>query len=335
MSANLNSQNGRTSFAFDGSRDDIWHRNGQQLRQDMSDDECLALANLNYTTVKVPAYAMINGKFERADNAHFVARDDTHQLLSDRSCSDVYKPHQNRDLLATVRQYAEVDPDHWRLSTLGALGNGARVFFTAEYNGKAHEVAGDRFKFYLLATTSHDMTGASTYQGTTVRVVCNNTYSAARANPQGLIKVRHSRRFDKEQASRELAEIIKSFDRFKVVGDAMASVHMAKDQTAAFFKELLEIPFDAKRDDISTRKMNQYTALSDAYQATVAEGTDRERVWTAFNAVTRYVDHERATRGGETEQAARFASSQFGSGAALKDKAWDLLMPRVKDLVAA
>jgi phage/plasmid-like protein (TIGR03299 family) len=335
MSHNLNQQNGRYSFAFEGSVDNIWHRHGQQINQDMSDEQVLSLANLNYTTVKVPAYALMNGKFERIDNAHFVARGDTMQPLSERSCSDVYKPHQNLELLQTVRQYAEIDREHWKLSTLGSLGNGARVFFTAEYNGKRHEVGGDEFKFYLLASTTHDMSGASFYQGSTIRVVCNNTFSAATAMPQGLIKVRHSTNFNKDTASRQLAAIIQSFDRFKVVGDAMVQTHITREETKRFFRAMLDIDQNATKDDISTRKLNQYHALSDAYAATVAEGTERDRVWTVFNAVTRYVDHERQTRGGETEELARFASSQFGSGANLKTKAWDLLLPMIKDKVAA
>jgi phage/plasmid-like protein (TIGR03299 family) len=350
MSANIEYRNGRASFAYDGDASKIWWgaKGATRIDQSWTAEQTLAAANLNYQTIKVPAYrqaktpttsALGDGwkpvpTFDRVDNAHFIARADTGELLSDRSCSDVYKPHQNLELYETVRQYVDVDPEHWRITTLGALGNGARVYFSAEYNGKDHTVGGDKFKFYLLSTTSHDMTGASTFQGSTIRVVCQNTFHAATAHPKGLIKVRHNTKFDKARAGNELAEIIKSFDTFKVVGDSMARVHMAQDAVVTYFKSLLDIPFDAKRDDISTRKLNQYETLFTAYRSTLAEGTD-QTVWAAFNGATRFVDHERATRGGDNVSDARFASSQFGSGAALKAKAWDLLLPLVKDKVAA
>jgi hypothetical protein len=81
--------------------------------------------------------------------------------------------------------------------------------------------------------------------------------------------------------------------------------------------------------------MNQFSALRSAYSATVREGTERGTVWTALNAVTRYVDHDRSTRNGDNQESARFDSAQFGSGAALKAQAWNLLMPLVRDKVAA
>ena len=52
--------------------------------------------------------------------------------------------------------------------------------------------------------------------------------------------------------------------------------------------------------------------------------------------MTRYVDHDRSTRRGsgiDTEDEARFASANFGSGDALKGKALAFLMPRIKDKV--
>lgn len=127
------------------------------------------------------------------------------------------------------------------------------------------------------------------------------------------------------------------FAQFKAMGDALAQNEMAKDEVSAFFKTCLDIPFEAHPADISGRKLNQFTALSNAYRTTIAEGTPAGTAWAALNAITRYVDHDRSTRGGASEGEARLLSSQFGSGAALKEKAMGLLMPRIADkvLVAA
>jgi hypothetical protein len=43
-------------------------------------------------------------------------------------------------------------------------------------------------------------------------------------------------------------------------------------------------------------------------------------LWAAFNGVTEYVDYTRTTRGGSDSRA---KSLLFGSGATLKQKAWD------------
>ena len=48
--------------------------------------------------------------------------------------------------------------------------------------------------------------------------------------------------------------------------------------------------------------------------------------WALFNGITEWVDHERGTRGGESAEAKRFESATWGSGAALKQKAWDVML---------
>ncbi len=110
------------------------------------------------------------------------------------------------------------------------------------------------------------------------------------------------------------------------MGDAMAETQMGKDVVAKYFKALLDIPFDAKSDTVSTRKLNQFQDLNRAYRSTVMEGTQPETAWTALNAVTRYVDHDRSTRGGNgNADESRFLSAQMGSGAAMKARAVELL----------
>ena len=54
----------------------------------------------------------------------------------------------------------------------------------------------------------------------------------------------------------------------------------------------------------------------------------RHTTWTALNAVTEYVDHYRSTRGkSEHDRASnRLESAWFGSGARLKERAWELAL---------
>jgi hypothetical protein len=183
--------------------------------------------------------------------------------------------------------------------------------------------------------------------------VCNNTFDASMVDRRSEVRTRHNTSFNHEQVGRELARIAQGFSTFKAVGDALAQNHMAGDEVSRFFKTLLDIPFNpetgqTKEDEVSTRKQNQFADLRTAYAKTATE-TEKGTAWCAFNAVTRYVDHDRSTRtiGAHSGQDAReragaqaeaqFASAQFGSGASMKAQAMALLMPRVKDkvLVAA
>jgi hypothetical protein len=165
--------------------------------------------------------------------------------------------------------------------------------------------------------------------------------SAALAEPQSAIKTRHNTKFDPKKVAQELGNVAQGFTAFKIMGDALAGTQMKHEEVAAFFKTLLDIPLEMKREELSTRKLNQYSDLSKAYGQTAHERgldarKDQPNAWLALNAITRYVDHERTVRnadeyGGEGE--ARFAAAQFGSGAELKAKAWNLLLPRIKDKV--
>jgi phage/plasmid-like protein (TIGR03299 family) len=178
-------------------------------------------------------------------------------------------------------------------------------------------------------TTTFDGSGATINQGTMTRTVCNNTLKVALSDKRAVIKTRHTTKFNAQQVGRELAQIAKGFEQYKIMGEAMAKTHMAKDEVANFFKSCLGIPFDAKKEDVSTRKMNQFEELNQAYIKTLLEGTEPETAWSALNAVTRYVDHDKSARQGDAGiEQSRFHSAQFGTGAAMKARAVELLTDR-------
>ena len=162
------------------------------------------------------------------------------------------------------------------------------------------------------------------------RVVCQNTLRAAHMNAKALIKTRHNTKFDGRQVHRELGQIAQSFVEYKALGDAMAQTAMTRDSVQSFFATLLGVAPDAKAGDISTRTKNIAHDLAASYRRTQSErNTQRDDVWTALQAVTRYVDHDRSVRNAANETVGRFDSGTFGSGDAMKGKAINLLFPLV------
>ena len=339
MAANIDMTNGRANIAFLGSRNDVWHKMGQEMKVGMSTDDWAVAAGLNWDAVKVPAIASLEGpafdhiapelRFRRIDNRSHLVRSDNGQPLGYVS-NNKYDVVQPRDILAWFDRYISVD-DRFQLDVAGSLGNGETVWATATYRDPL-EVAGDKHVARVLMTTTFDGSGATINQGTMTRTVCRNTLNVSLADKRAVVRTRHSARFDAAQVGRELASLAQGFAVYKQVGDALAQNEMAKEEVCHFFKSCLDIPFDAKKEDVSGRKLNQFDALLGAYVTTLTEGAPARSAWAALNAITRYVDHDRATRQDSTGQA-QFASAQFGSGAALKAKAMGLLMPRIKDLV--
>lgn len=337
MAHNIDMTNDRANIAFIGSRNDIWHRLGQEMAPGMTVADWALAAGLNWTAIKVPAIASLEGsrfdhidaaeRFQRVDGQNFVVRSDNGLPLG--YVSDRYQPVQPSEVLEWFERYISVD-DRFQLDVAGSLKCGQVIWATATYRDPL-AIAGDKHVARVLMSTTFDGSGATINQGTMTRVVCNNTLNVALTDARAVIRTRHNTKFDPARVGKELAQIAQGFASFKSMGEALAMNEMAKADISNFFKACLDIPFDVKSDEVSTRKLNQFESLGKAYTATVREGTQAGTAWAALNAVTRYVDHDRSVHGDGDE--ARLASAQFGSGATLKGKAMELLLPRIKDKV--
>jgi phage/plasmid-like protein (TIGR03299 family) len=336
MAHNIDMSNNRANIAFRGSRRDVWHRLGQEMQPGMSVDEWAKAAGLDWTALKVPALADKRGigthDLELVPDRFFNVRSDTGYVLG--FMSDRYMNVQPRDVLAWFERYVSVDP-RFELDVAGSLKSGEIIWATATFNGDT-TIAGEKHTARLLMSTTFDGSGATTNQATITRVVCNNTLNAAQFDKRAVIRTRHSTQFKPATVAKELAAVAQSFEVYKLMGDALAQAELSREAVADFFKDCLDIPRDAQPDDISTRKANQYQDVARAYHTTIAEGAQEGTAWATLQAITRYVDHDRSTRNGNgNEDEARFTSATFGSGQALKGKAMELLLPRIKDKVPA
>ena len=95
-----------------------------------------------------------------------------------------------------------------------------------------------------------------------------------------------------------------------------------KEALEAYFKTLVPDPKDGEASRASLTRENLVRLFE------TGKGNDlpsvRGTLWGAVNAVIEHIDHERPARGSaETDPGeARWKSAQFGSGAALKTRAW-------------
>lgn len=344
MAHNIDMTNNRANIAFLGSRQDVWHRLGQEMIPGQPIEAWAKQAGLEWSAVKVDAIANLAGpefdhlaagdRFRKVeDRCHIVRSDNGHPL---GYASTRYQPVQPAEQLSWFDQYITAD-SHFQLDAAGSLKQGEIIWATALYRDPL-QIGGDKHLARVLMTTTFDGTGSTINKGTMTRVICNNTLDAALGEKGCVVRTRHSTKFDARKVGQELAQLAKGFVHFKAMGDAMAATAMPSEDVSQLFKHVLEIPFDCPQKDISTRKLNQFQALRNAYGATLREGTEPNTVWTALQSITRYVDHDKDVKGnGASVDEKRFTSAQFGSGAAMKAKAVAFLMPRIADkvLVAA
>jgi phage/plasmid-like protein (TIGR03299 family) len=91
--------------------------------------------------------------------------------------SDGYRVVQPAEVMDFFRELVEIGG--FELETAGALSDGRRVWALASVGDAAPVVSNDLVKPYLLLGTSYDGTMATVAKFTAIRVVCNNTITAA------------------------------------------------------------------------------------------------------------------------------------------------------------
>jgi phage/plasmid-like protein (TIGR03299 family) len=205
----------------------------------------------------------------------------------------------------------------------GTLRNGAREWCLVKRS--AWNVSrDDSVLTYDLWLNRHDGSGCFELHRTNIRVVCANTWKMAVQGGNRVFGVRHTKNVAQgvEAALQVLGYVESQEQAQRAAAQRMATAYMSRDEASKAFNALLGI-----RDGVeaSTRAENQAKELNRLFMT--GAGNHGLTRWDAFNAVTEYVDHGRATRVADGRDGAevRFESVLMGSGDALKAKAFDLL----------
>jgi len=295
-----------------------WHGLGAQLQPGASIEEWTAAARLGYTVLESPVLyeSPASTELQRWPMRKVLHRSDTGAPLA--VVSDGYRVVQPAEVMDFFRRLGELGG--FELETAGALSDGRRVWALARVSDGADVVDGDTVRPYLLFGTSYDGTMATVAKFTDIRVVCNNTVVRALGEGNGSVRVLHSERFDADEVRLQLGIVAGSWERFLVQSRALAGVPMSGTEADEFVKALLE-PYHSGRLEIQdTRAYKRVLQLFNG----AAIGADIPGVagtrWAMLNAVTQLVDHERGR-----SDSTRLESAWFGTGAAMKQRAVDLL----------
>ncbi len=317
MGHELATVNGRTSMMYVG--EVPWHGLGQRLQSPATAWEAISAAGLDYD---VALADLTTAEGVPVTTRKAVIRTDTNDVLG--VVGNSYVPVQNRESFAFLD--AIVADGGLRYHTAGALRKGEKIWLLAKLPGSIRvKVSDDVSEKYLLLTNSHDGSSCLRVFFTSIRVVCANTLAMANreGESEGLY-IRHQGNLTAKilQAREVLGIAHKFFDDLEGQFDLMARHYPSYPQVSAYFKALYPDPEDGN----PSRAQNVRDELFRLYES--GQGQDipkiRGTTWAAFNAVTEHVDHFRSTRAkSELDRASnRLESSWFGSGARLKERAF-------------
>ena len=219
----------------------------------------------------------------------------------------------------------------------GAFANGKRIWLLAKLPGYIKTVGEDITEKYLLLHNSHDGSGSVQVMFTPIRVVCSNTLNVAAGAATNKVSLRHTQNIGLKinKVQEQLGILNQRFSIFEEASRKLAAVDLTTQAFEDYIKNTGLIP-KVENEEQSTRAANILDEVTDLFEC--GKGANlpgsKRTAWGAFNAVAEYVDHYRGLsdkikklpEGAEKlieVQSKRTESLLFGSGAAVKQKAWD------------
>lgn len=331
-------------------RQNPWHGLGRVLTKELKDEEVAEAAGLNWGVTENPIYRRLNDQFEVVNSDKVLARSDNNNVLA--VVSKDYRVFQNDELIKLMRSIASNTPVVWE--TAGALHYGRTTWclgYLPELDIRVRK--NDLTKFYMLLTNGHGNMRSLQIMPTTVRVVCNNTLTAAtvggtrqrRKNAEkGVFTkatlstgfgIHHDGQMDKS-----VADVVDAYDQFmkdklvtQEIYEQMADIKMTQGDSIEYWNRVFKLEADPLADEAAkTKAMKIEATRQESLQQILMSATCRtdataDTLYGSFNAVTEYVDHVKSVR--RRDGSNRLSVTQFGTGAKLKEKAFDLAVELV------
>lgn len=296
-----------------------WHGLGTRVSSNISVDEMLKEAGLDWSVTEHPAFATIGGKQVELPYKALV-RDSDNKVLT--VASKDWKPLQNKDALGFFRDYTRAG--NIKLETAGSLKGGKLIWGLAVLNKHYEVTSGDRVNGYVLLASHHEYGKSTSVRTTSVRVVCNNTMTCA-LNQKGnsTYTQTHAREFDAEAAKMEIQEAVASFMYGEVTAKKLLTLKLTGLDTLRVLAPHFQKDVDNIRDLLKPANRNRpleavLKSISNAPGAVPGTG------WGIQNGVTHWADHVagRTSLGDDN----RLANAWFGRTASIKQKVQEDLL---------
>jgi phage/plasmid-like protein (TIGR03299 family) len=289
-----------------------WHQLGTELANPATARDAIVAAGLDYTVVVKPMKEFVEPDHtDDVPDCWVTVRTDTGEILG--IVEEGYEPIQNREAFAFFDSLVDIDEAMYE--TAGTIGRGERIWILAKLPGFTKVQGKDIVNRYLLLSNSHDGSSLVRVKLTPIRVVCNNTLTAA-LKGTGEVQIQHTLNVsdDFTHALSLLGLANSMYGQLDAAFNRMALTKISDAQLLNYVKAL--VPDDEEDNAKSQRIRNAFFELYESGQgADLSRGT----LWGAFNCVAEYTDHKM-----EGNAAARLKSIWFGRGEQLKLKAFQL-----------
>jgi phage/plasmid-like protein (TIGR03299 family) len=202
-----------------------------------------------------------------------------------------------------------------------------------------HVVEGDKIQPYFLITTAHNGTQALLAKSTPIRVVCQNTLDAALRGDRAAVSIRHT-----ASGPSRIAEIDKfveqmlgahhrTVDTFKKMAETYVTVPDVIKYSEVLFPRLKDANGKEPQSQFArtgelkvSRNDEAREVITQLFHYGKGAQLAPSSAWTAYNAVTEYVDHVSVLRKDGKLRSGGAQSAIFGLGADTKRRALDVAL---------
>lgn len=295
-----------------------WHGLGTKVSENISVDDMMKEAGLDWEVQKVPAYADLNGT--RIHSGH-----DMLVRTSDNTALDMvtgnWNPVQNAEAFDFFREFVEAGD--MEMHTAGALQDGKRVWCLAKVKDDFTIGGKDLVESYLLLTNPHMYGRAVDIRFTPIRVVCNNTLTLSLGQKGDYqVSMSHKKAFNADEAKNLLGVAKDKMSQYEEMARFLNVKRWTDETVKAYFATVFpNTNPNAKNKTFPIAEFDKY-ASKNAKRALevmpIQPGADMGAgsFWQAYNAVTYLTDHELGRNADS-----RLASAWYGLNKVKKVKA--------------
>ena len=309
-----------------GNGERAWHGMGVVTDGTLPAREAFETAEALFTVEKRELeYPIVNDnpnpspiRFTNLTGVYGVIRTDTQALLG--VVSKQYEIVQNDSLL----RMAEFIREEVDMDCVIVLSDGAKVCFTATLRGaEADIVPGDTVKRRIVGYLGHDGKTGCGAKFTNIRVVCQNTLTAALSDTGAHSSITH-----KNGANNNFDALINSIDvarqDFVTECDLMREFSRRSMGMTAFNQFVDEV-YNIDEGQVFRKREKLERAFHSGYGVDYAPMS----IWSGINAITQLETSTRGTTAAKSR--AQFARGTFGAGAQISKRAFAV----ARDLVTA
>lgn len=308
MSHNLEMINGEAAmaYAYRSAADTPWHRLGTPVPADLTPEQMLKAAKLDWTVDGVPLFADVGDRKIKTGHKALVRSSDNYVI---DVVTEDWNPVQNYEAFEFFNDF--VAAGHMEMDTAGSLRNGRIVWALAKVNESFDLFGGkDRIDNYLLFTNPHQYGQSIDIRATNIRAVCNNTLTAAlHTKSKNVVKVNHRSVFDAEKVKEVMGASKARLQEYREAAEFLSQKRAKHEDIVSYFKRVFPVIGEAPEKEISKSAERAISVLETQPGAEFGRGT----WWQAMNAATYFVDH----LAGRTDDT-RLASAWYGQGARTK-----------------